>query len=83
MKYIRPETLAAAKRYVTAKKKGIPNANQVKHYVVGAFFTKTNGAGEVKEFLDALRRAGNNRVSGDFVRTAILNAVREARNPIK
>lgn len=79
---ISPEAIAVAKRYISAKKSA-KAVGKVKHYVVGAFFTKKNGAGEVKEFLDALRLAGNNRDSGDFIRTAILNAVREARNPIK
>jgi hypothetical protein len=75
---IHPKTLEVAKRYIKAHKPTKHYA-RVRLYCVNAQFRKQDGAAEVKEFFDALRKVGTTRDSGRFVKQAILKAIAEAK----
>jgi len=75
---INPKTLEVAKRYIKAHKPTKTYA-KVRHYCVNAQFRKQDGAAEVKEFFDALRKVGTTRDSGRFVKQAIIKAIAEAK----
>lgn len=75
---ISPQTLEVAKRYIKAHNSH-KTYNKVRCYCVNAQFRKQDGASEVKEFFDALRKAGTTRDSGRFVKKAILKAIHEAK----
>jgi hypothetical protein len=75
---INPKTLEVAKRYVKAHRPSKTYVN-TRLYSVNAQFRKQDGAAEVKEFFDAIRKAGTTRDSGRFVKQAILKAIHEAK----
>ena len=80
-KYTKNPLLNVAKRYM--KSNHIKAyAPKTKHYNVFCSFAPAEGAGEVREFLDALRVAGSNKVSSRFLKDAIIKAVREVTSQV-
>jgi len=81
-KYTKNPLLTVAKRYMKSNhiKAYTPKA---KHYTVFCSFAPAEGAGEVREFLDALRAAGSTKVSSRFVKDAIVKAVREMTSQVQ
>jgi hypothetical protein len=75
-KYTKNPLLNVAKRYIKSNHIK-PYASKTKQYNVFIAFAPAEGAEEVREFLDALRTAGSNKVSSRFLKDTILKAVRD------
>lgn len=75
-KYTKNPLLNVAKRYIKSNHIK-PYAAKTKQYNVFVSFAPAEGAGEVRDFLEALRTAGSNKVSSRFLKDTILKAVRE------
>jgi hypothetical protein len=76
-KYTKNPLLNVAKRYIKTNRLK-PYATKTKPYNVFMAFSPHEGAGEVREFLNALRTAGSTKVSSRFVKDAVIKAIREA-----
>ena len=81
-KYTKNPLLTVAKRYIKTNRLK-PYTSKTKPYNVFMSFAPHEGAGEVRDFLDALRSAGSTKISSRFVKDALIKAVREATEGVE
>lgn len=80
-KYTKNPLLTVAKRYIKTNRLK-PYATKTKPYNVFMSFAPHEGAGDVRDFLEALRSAGSTKISSRFVKDAVIKAIRAATDEV-